>query len=94
MPDLIELLREFGLGFVFLNVLLEQGGLPLPAVPTMMVAGAITAAANQSIATLIAVAVLAAVLADTFWYLTGRRIGMRVLRLLCRISLSPDSCVR
>lgn len=94
MPDLIELLREFGLGFVFVNVLLEQGGLPIPAVPTMMVAGAITAAAGQSLATLVMVAVLGAVIADTFWYITGRRIGMRVLRLLCRISLSPDSCVR
>lgn len=94
MPDLIELLREFGLGFVFVNVLLEQGGLPIPAVPTMMVAGAITAAAGQSLATLVVVAVLGAVIADTFWYITGRRIGMRVLRLLCRISLSPDSCVR
>ncbi len=94
MPDLIELLREFGLGFVFVNVLLEQGGLPIPAVPTMMIAGAITAAAQQSLATLVIVAVLAAVIADTFWYVTGRRVGMRVLRLLCRISLSPDSCVR
>ena len=94
MPDLIELLREFGLGFVFVNVLLEQGGLPIPAVPTMMVAGAITAATGQSLATLVVVAVLGAVIADTFWYITGRRIGMRVLRLLCRISLSPDSCVR
>jgi len=94
MTNLTDLLREFGLGFVFLNVLLEQGGLPIPAVPTMMVAGAITALSGGSIPALVIVAALAAVIADTAWYLTGRRIGMRVLRLLCRISLSPDSCVR
>ncbi|MDQ6619277.1 MAG: VTT domain-containing protein [Pseudomonadota bacterium] len=94
MPSLLDLLREFGLGFVFLNVLLEQGGLPIPAVPTMMVAGAVTAAPNGRLLALIAVAVSAALIADSFWYFTGRRIGTRVLRLLCRVSLSPDSCVR
>ncbi|MEO5701256.1 MAG: DedA family protein/thiosulfate sulfurtransferase GlpE [Casimicrobiaceae bacterium] len=94
MPNLVDLLRDYGLGFVFLNVLLEQGGLPIPAVPTMMVAGAVAAATGESLARLALVAVLAAVVSDTIWYFAGRRIGMRVLRLLCRISLSPDSCVR
>src|SRR6185295_7516715 len=42
---------------------------------------------------LLAAGVVASVIADTLWYLTGRRYGMRVLRILCRISLSPDSCV-
>jgi membrane protein DedA with SNARE-associated domain len=40
------------------------------------------------------VGALAAAIADTLWYLAGRRYGRRVLRLLCRVSLSPDSCVR
>ena len=94
MSHLIDLLREFGIGFVFLNVLLEQGGLPIPAVPTMVVAGALMAASHSSLVALIATAVVAALIADTFWYFTGRRIGMRVLRILCRVTLSPDSCVR
>lgn len=38
-------------------------------------------------------ATLAALLADTLWYLAGRRHGAHMLRLICRISLSPDSCV-
>ena len=94
MSTLVDLLRDFGFAFVFANVLLEQGGLPIPAVPTMVLAGALTAAAGRSLVTLTIVAVVAALIADTFWYYTGRRIGMRVLRVLCRISLSPDSCVR
>ena len=92
--NLIDLLREFGLSLVFINVLLEQGGLPIPAIPTMMVAGALMGSSRQGLVLLVVVAVAGAVLADTFWYLTGRRIGMRVLRLLCKVSLSPDSCVR
>ena len=35
----------------------------------------------------------ASALADSFWYTLGRRRGASVLRLLCRISLEPDSCV-
>src|SRR4051794_4263758 len=36
----------------------------------------------------------ACLIADYMWFLLGRRYGYRILRLLCRISLSPDSCVR
>lgn len=83
----------FGLGFVFLNVLLEQLGLPVPAVPTLVVAGAVAANGKLSAAALYALAVGACVIADGAWYGAGRVYGNRVMRLLCQISLSPDSCV-
>jgi membrane protein DedA with SNARE-associated domain/rhodanese-related sulfurtransferase len=83
----------FGLSFVFLNVLLEQLGLPVPAVPTLVVAGAIAANGRLSGVALYALAVGACVIADGAWYGAGRVYGNRVMRLLCQISLSPDSCV-
>jgi membrane protein DedA with SNARE-associated domain/rhodanese-related sulfurtransferase len=83
----------FGLSLVFLNVLLDQLGLPVPAVPTLVVAGAMAAAGRLSAPDLCALAVGACVLGDSAWYAAGRVYGGRVLRLLCRISLSPDSCV-
>jgi len=82
-----------GLGFVFLNVLLEQLGLPVPAVPTLVVAGAVAASGRMSAPTLYALAVAACALADGTWYFAGRTYGGRVMTLLCQISLSPDSCV-
>jgi membrane protein DedA with SNARE-associated domain/rhodanese-related sulfurtransferase len=91
--DLIQLIVEFGLALVFLNVLLEQAGLPVPAFPTLIVGGAYLAGDTPSLLALLGVGVAAAVIADTGWYIAGRRYGMRVLRMLCRISLSPDSCV-
>ena len=93
MTHLINLILEFGLGLVFLNVLVEQAGLPIPAYPTLIVAGAYLAGDRMAILALLATAVAAAVIADTCWYFTGRRYGMRVLRTLCRISVSPDTCV-
>jgi membrane protein DedA with SNARE-associated domain/rhodanese-related sulfurtransferase len=82
-----------GLGFVFLNVLLEQLGLPVPAVPTLVVAGAVAASGKLSPTALWALAISACVIADSTWYAAGRVYGGRVMSLLCRISLSPDSCV-
>ena len=93
MSQLINLILQFGLGLVFLNVLVEQAGVPLPAYPTLIVAGAYIGGDTLAVIALVATAVLAAVIADSLWYLAGRRHGMRVLRMLCRISLSPDSCV-
>jgi membrane protein DedA with SNARE-associated domain/rhodanese-related sulfurtransferase len=84
---------RFTLGVVFLNVLLEQLGLPLPAVPTLVIAGALAADHKLPAAALYALAVTACVLGDSAWYLAGRVYGGRVLNLLCRISLTPDSCV-
>ena len=94
MHDLIPLIEHYGLPFVFLNVLLEQGGMPIPAYPTLLVAAALAANSGYRPWQIVAVAVVASLTADLLWYRTGRRIGFRVLGTLCRVSLSPDYCVR
>jgi len=94
MDHLIGLIQQYGLGFVFLNVLAEQAGAPVPAFPTLIIAGAYLTGGEHALVTLLMVGAVAAVIADTFWYVAGRRYGTRVLRTLCRVTLSPDSCVR
>jgi membrane protein DedA with SNARE-associated domain/rhodanese-related sulfurtransferase len=94
MNHLIMLLQQYGLGLIFINVLLLQAGLPVPAYPTLIVAGAYAAMGGSPLWELVAVGVAAAVIADTGWYLAGRRFGTTILRTLCRVSLSPDTCVR
>ncbi len=94
MQLLIDLITRYGLAFVFVNVFAAQAGLPLPAVPTLVLTGALLGAGHYSGATLLLVAVIAAVIADSGWFFAGSRIGRPVLRTLCRISLSPDTCVR
>src|SRR6202043_1695364 len=68
-------------------------GLPVPVVPTLIVAGAIAADGQLSMAPLFVWSVLACLIADCAWYAIGQTYGIRVLKLLCRISLEPDSCV-
>lgn len=94
MEQLLDLIGRYGVWFVFGNVLLEQLGLPLPALPTLVLAGALAAEGRLSAAAVLAAALVASMIADSAWYLAGRRFGNRVLRFVCRVSLSPDSCVR
>ena len=94
MHELFLHVARFGLPLVFANVFLEQIGLPIPAIPTLVAAGALAAQGRLSGMLLIVLAVLASLIADTVWYLLGRRHGYRILKTVCGISLSPDSCVR
>lgn len=94
MQNLIDLLTQHGLLVVFINVLLTQAGLPLPAVPVLVIGGAFAAQGEFGYAALVLTATAAALLGDTPWYLAGRRYGHRVLRTLCRVAIEPDSCVK
>jgi len=78
---------------VALNVLLNQVGLPVPVIPTLVLAGALGANGQLPLAAIFLAAVLACLAADCGWYWVGQKYGIRVLKTLCRISLEPDSCV-
>jgi membrane protein DedA with SNARE-associated domain/rhodanese-related sulfurtransferase len=92
--SLIEFLIAYGLPLLFVALLLEQLGLPLPAVPWLLAVGSLSANAKFSAPAGVAVAVVACLIADSTWFYLGRHHGNRLLGLLCRISLEPDSCVR
>jgi membrane protein DedA with SNARE-associated domain/rhodanese-related sulfurtransferase len=94
MQLLLTLIEHYGLWLVFANVLALQLGLPVPAYPTLVVVGAMASRSGTPLAQVIAVATAASLIADLAWYFAGARFGRRVLRLMCRLSLSPDSCVR
>ena len=94
MRHLIQLIIERGIPLIWLNVFLEQLGVPVPAVPTLVVAGALSQDGKISSTHVMIAAVVASLLADWIWFLLGRRYGYRILSTLCKISLSPDSCVR
>ena len=92
--QIIALIAQYGLLLVFFNVLVEQAGVPVPAVPTMVVAGALSANGKLPLAGVLLAVVFACLVSDLAWYWAGRRFGAGVMRTICRISLSPDSCVK
>jgi membrane protein DedA with SNARE-associated domain/rhodanese-related sulfurtransferase len=94
MTATTQFLITHGLPLVFAAVFLEQLGLPIPAFPWLLAAGALAAAAKFNLVLGLAVTVLACLLADAIWFYLGRYRGNQVVALLCKISLEPDSCVR
>lgn len=94
MNGLAQQLLRHGVLLVAGNVFLEQLGLPVPAMPLFVVAGALIAENRLAGPPLLLAVLGAALAADTLWYLLGRRHGWHVLRFLCGLSLSADSCVR
>jgi membrane protein DedA with SNARE-associated domain len=89
-----DFLIRHGYAVLFGWVLLEQLGLPIPAAPLLIAAGALARAGKMNLMFALSLAFVAVILADLFWYSLGRYRGGRILKLLCRISLEPDSCVR
>jgi membrane protein DedA with SNARE-associated domain len=94
MRETIQFLIEHGYTLLFAWVLAEQLGLPIPSMPLLLAAGALAGAGKFSFAFAVVLAVLASIIADLLWYDLGRRRGGKILGLLCRISLEPESCVR
>ncbi|HET6374298.1 MAG TPA: DedA family protein, partial [Candidatus Polarisedimenticolia bacterium] len=94
MDELARQLARHGLQLVFLNVLLEQAGLPIPSMPVLVLCGALAARGEMSVTLVLLTATIASLMADMVWFFLGRRRGRRILKTICHISLSPDSCVR
>jgi len=94
MAHIFDFLVRHGPTVLFAAVFVEQIGIPLPASPWLLAAGALSATGNMNWYSALFAAACGSVLADLIWFHLGRRGGTRVLNFLCRISLEPDSCVR
>ena len=94
MNGAVETLLQYGYVLLVAFVFAEQVGLPIPAVPVLLGVGALGASGRMNLALAFGAALAASLPPDLIWYELGRRRGTRVLGLLCRISLEPDSCVR
>ena len=94
MQAFLDFLVRHGYLVVFVWVLLAQAGLPLPAMPVLIAAGALAGMGKLDPMAIVLLSVGASLLSDALWFVVGRRRGGSVLRFLCRVSLEPESCVR
>jgi membrane protein DedA with SNARE-associated domain len=94
LRETIQFLIEHGYSLLFFWVLAEQLGIPIPAAPILLAAGALSGIGHMNLALTLLLSVIASLASDVIWYEFGRRKGAVVLNLLCRIALEPDSCVR
>ncbi len=94
MTDTLQFIQLYGYLLVFVWVLCEQAGLPVPVAPLLMTCGALAGQGRISLFLTVLAAALGSITSDSLWYYIGKRRGLTVLRLLCKISLEPDTCVR
>ena len=89
-----DLLVQYGVAVLFAWAFAVQAGVPAPAVPMLLGAGALSGAGHMNLAVAVGATMLATLGADAIWYALGRRTGTRVLAAVCRLSLDPDSLIR
>jgi membrane protein DedA with SNARE-associated domain len=94
MNEVIQFLIRHGYTVLFLWVLGEQIGLPVPAAPFLLAAGALAGEGQLNFTIAFGLAVITSLLSDIIWFQIGRHRGGSILSFLCRISLNPDSCIR
>ncbi len=94
MPIALDFFVHYAYGILFLWVLVEQLGVPVPSVPLLIAAGTLTATHRIHTVPAMLAILLACAAADSLWYLAGKRYGGRVVRLVCRLSLEASACVR
>ncbi|HLK49082.1 MAG TPA: VTT domain-containing protein [Bryobacteraceae bacterium] len=94
MSETVRFVVQHGYLLLFCWLLAEQAGLPVPSIPLLLACGALAQDGRMNPVSVLAYGLAACLLADSIWFHVGRRGGAKVLRLLCRIALEPDSCVR
>jgi membrane protein DedA with SNARE-associated domain len=93
MLDFTILIGRHPLWLVALNTVLHEIGVPIPLTPTVLVAGADSVVGDVHPLALIAIVIAGTLVGNSVWFAAGRRYGSGTLKLLCRVLLSPDSCV-
>jgi len=91
--DLLSLLSRYGYLLILANLFLESVGLPIPAAPILVAAGAAAAFGSLKILNVLMIALAACMLGDFLLYLAGRYTGWAILGFLCRLSVNPETCI-
>jgi membrane protein DedA with SNARE-associated domain len=94
MSETVQFIAQHGYLLIFFWLLAEQGALPIPSFPLLLISGALSQTGQLQLASVIACAFAACLIADNVWFQLGRNYGGRALQFICKMSIEPDSCVR
>src|SRR5438046_256975 len=94
MTEDIAWLERYSVVIVPALAVLEQLGIPVPAVPALLATGALAASGSVNLWLVIVAIFLVTLPIDLVWHEAGRRRGAQVLSGLCRFTVEPDVAVR
>jgi membrane protein DedA with SNARE-associated domain len=93
MPDILGVIAKYGYSSLFIALLAEAIGLPIPGALALLAAGTASAAGVMRPALAFGVAMSAMLIGDIALFVTGRYSGWSLLGFLCGLSLSPEVCI-
>lgn len=91
--SLFSLIVQHGYVLIFVVVLAESIGLPMPAALALVGAGAAVASHSLSGPVVLVLALVALLTGDSLLFFLGRYMGWALLGVLCRVSINPESCI-
>jgi membrane protein DedA with SNARE-associated domain/rhodanese-related sulfurtransferase len=94
MPVALDFFLKYGYWILFLWVLVEQMGVPIPSAPLLLTAGTLTATHRMNLPLVLLAVLAGSLISDSVWYWMGKRFGGSVVKLLCRLSMESNTCVR
>ncbi|MFT4111744.1 VTT domain-containing protein [Silvibacterium sp.] len=94
VPVALDFFLKYGYWILFLWVMTEQLGVPIPSVPVLLTAGTLTATHKLNLPLVLVSVMLGSLVSDSLWYLMGKKYGGAVVKLLCRLSMESSTCVR
>jgi membrane protein DedA with SNARE-associated domain len=94
MPIAVDFFLHYVYIILFVWVLAEQLGAPVPSIPLLLTAGTLTATHKVNLSMALLVVLAACAVSDSIWYLLGKKYGGSVVKLLCRLSMESSTCVR
>jgi membrane protein DedA with SNARE-associated domain len=94
MPLAYDFFLHYAYVILFLWVMGEQLGVPVPSIPLLLAAGTLTATHKLSFPLVLFAVVAGCFVSDTLWYMLGKRFGGTMVKLVCRLSFERSTCVR
>lgn len=88
-----SLFDRFGYAAVFIGVMLDNAGFPIPGELILLLAGSLVANHEISLVPAIVVAAAGALLSDSGWYFAGRFGSRQLIHLYCRVSFGSTACL-
>ncbi|OIP07678.1 MAG: hypothetical protein COW56_14225 [Rhodocyclales bacterium CG17_big_fil_post_rev_8_21_14_2_50_68_7] len=97
MTDIVNttyaLFARLGYTAIFLGVMLDGAGIPVPGEVVLLLTGSLAAEGQFSLPAAIAVAATGAVVIDSLWFAVGRIGSARLIALYCRVSFGSTACM-
>jgi membrane protein DedA with SNARE-associated domain len=90
MPLAFDFFLHFAYFILFLWVMAEQLGVPVPSLPLLLAAGTLTATHKLSLPLVLLAVVAGCFVSDSLWYLLGKRFGGAMVKLVCRLSFESQ----